>query len=81
MTLRELINRLEALSNNGRRDQMTVMLHVDGYMEQDCYGQDECETVDGACVDMYNNCGTFDESDDSYEFIKIYTKAEYITLI
>lgn len=73
MQLRELINRLEKLSRNGLNDHMDVMLHVDGYMEQDCFGQDECEDVKGACIDMFNNCGTFDESSDSFEFIKIYT--------
>ena len=71
MTLRELINRLEELSKNGLNDKMTVMVHVEGYMEQDCFGQDDCAEVVNAYIDMFNNCGTFDESDDSYEFIKI----------
>ena len=41
MSLREFINRLEELSKNGRNDHMSVHVHVKGYMEQDCYGQDE----------------------------------------
>ena len=72
LTLRELINHLEKLSKNGRNDRMPVMMHSDAYMEQDCYGQDECDNVHGACIDMFNDCGTFDESTESYEFIKIY---------
>lgn len=71
MTLRELINKLEGLSRNGMNDRMTVMVHVEGYMEQDCYGQDECEEVEGVVIDMFNDCGTFDESTESYDFIKI----------
>ena len=71
MTLREFINRLEELSNNGRNDGMSVHVHVKGYMEQDCYGQDDTVHVKNAYIAQYNNCGTFDESDDSYEFIKI----------
>lgn len=71
MSLREFINRLEELSKNGRNDHMSVHVHVKGYMEQDCYGQDECETVKNAYIAQFNNCGTFDESDESYEFIEI----------
>lgn len=71
MTLREFINKLEKISNGGRNDHMTVMVHVEGYMEQDCYGQDETVDVKGACIDMYNDCGTFDESTESYEYVKI----------
>ena len=71
MTLRELINRLEELSHNGVYDNMTVMLHSSGYMDQDCYGQDECETVKSAYRSSWYSCGTFDESDDSYDFVKI----------
>ena len=69
MTLRELINRLEELSHNGVYDNMTVMLHSKAYMEKDCYGQDECEVIKNAYRSEWNNCGTFDESDDSYEYI------------
>jgi hypothetical protein len=72
ITLRELINRLEQLSDNGKNDRMSVMMHSEAYMEQDCFGQDECDNVYGACIDMFNDCGTFDESTESYEFIKIY---------
>lgn len=71
ITLRELINRLEQLSHNGRNDNMTVMMHSEAYMEQDCYGQDECDYVHNAFISMFNDCGTFDESTESYEFIKI----------
>lgn len=71
MTLREFINRLEKLSNNGLNDNMSVEVHVKGYMKQDCYGQDDTVYVKNAYIEQYNNCGTFDESDDSYEFIKI----------
>ena len=71
MTLREFINRLEELSKNGRNDNMSVHVHVKDYMEQDCYGQDETVHIKNAYITQYNNCGTFDESDDSYEFIEI----------
>jgi len=71
LTLREFINRLEELSNNGRNDSMSVHIHIEGYMGQDCYGQDDTVDVKNAYIAQYNNCGTFDESDDSYEFIEI----------
>lgn len=71
MTLRELINKLEKLSKNGLNDGLSVMVHIDGYMEQDCFGQDECVDVNNVYIDIFNDCGDFDESDSSYEFIKI----------
>lgn len=71
MTLREFIDRLEELSQNGKNDHMPVEVHVKGYMEQDCYGQDDTAYVKNAFITQYNNCGTFDESDDSYDFIEI----------
>ena len=71
LTLRELINRLEKLSNNGRNDSMYVEVHVSDLMEHDRYGQPETAIVTNAFIDQWNNCGTFDESDDSYEYIKL----------
>jgi len=72
INLRELINKLEEISDNGRNDYLSVMIHSDVYMEKDCFGQDECDEVHGACIDIFNDCGTFDESTESYEFVKIY---------
>jgi hypothetical protein len=69
LTLRELINRLEELSHNGRNDDMPVEIHVTDLMEHDRYGQPETAIVTNAFIDQWNNCGTFDESDDSYEYI------------
>ena len=71
LTLRELINRLEELSNNGRNDGMRVEVHVSDLMEHDCYGQPETAIITNAFIDQWNNCGTFDESDDSYEYIEL----------
>ena len=71
LTLRELINRLEKLSNNGRNDGMSVEVHVSDLMEHDRYGQPETAIITNAFIDQWNNCGIFDESDDSYEYIEL----------
>lgn len=71
LTLRELINRLEELSHNGHNDGMPVEVHVTDLMEHDCYGQPKTAIVTNAFIDQWNNCGTFDESDDSYVYIEL----------
>ena len=62
MKLRELINRLKELSNNGRNDNMSVEI------SDPDFGNYE---IKGAYIAQFNNCGTFDESDDSYEYIEL----------
>lgn len=62
LKLRELINRLEELSNNGRRDDMSVEI------SDPDFGNYE---IKGAYIEQFNNCGTFDESDDSYEYVEL----------
>lgn len=74
MTLRELINRLEELSNKGRNDGMTVEVHVTDLMEYDLYGQPETAVITNAFIDLWNNGPSFDESDDSYEYIELIAK-------
>ena len=71
LTLRELINRLEELSHNGHNDDMPIEIYVTDLMEHDCYGQPETAIVTNAFINQWNNCGTFDESDDSYEYIEL----------
>ena len=60
LTLRELINRLEELSNNGRRDGMTVELSDPDFGNY---------VIKGAYIERFNNCDTFNESSDSYEYV------------
>ena len=68
MKLRELINRLEELSNKGRNDNMTVQ--ISEFQKSEYLAEDlELFEVKGAFIEQFNNCGTFDESDDSYEYI------------
>ena len=43
-------------------------------MEYDYYGQPETAVITNAFIDQWNNCGTFDESDDSYEYIELIAK-------
>ena len=62
LTLRELINRLEELSNNGRRDGMSVEISDPDFCNY---------VITGAYIEQFNNCGTFDESDDSYEYVEL----------
>lgn len=62
LKLRELINRLEELSNNGRRDDMSVEI------SDPDFGNYE---IKGVYIEQFNNCGTFDESDDSYEYVEL----------
>lgn len=60
LTLRELINRLEELSHNGLNDGMTVELSDPDFGNY---------VIKGAYIEQFNNCDTFDESDDSYEYV------------
>ena len=60
LTLRELINRLEELSHNGLNDGMSVELSDPDFGNY---------VIKGAFIDQFNNGDTFDESDDSYEYI------------
>lgn len=62
MTLRELINRLEELSHNGRNDYMSV--EISGEDEE--MGQ---FVVKGAYIEQFNNAGIFDESTESYDYV------------
>lgn len=68
LTLRELINRLEELSNNGRRDGMSVQISE---FQKSEYDADDLGlfSVKGAFIEQFNNGDTFDESDDSYEYV------------
>lgn len=71
LTLRELINRLEELSNNGRNDNMEVAVHVKDLMDYDCFDQPEAAPVTNAYIALYNDGPNFDESSESYEYIMI----------
>ena len=68
LTLRELINRLEKLSNNGKRDGMSVKISE---FQKSEYDADDLWlfSVKGAFIEQFNNADTFDESDDSYEYV------------
>ena len=70
LTLRELINRLEELSNNGKRDGMPVQISE---FQKSEYDADDLGlfNIKGAFIEQFNNADTFDESDDSYEYIEL----------
>lgn len=67
MKLRELINRLEELSNNGRNDNMDVEIFVDGY-NYIIDGNEIGDEVTGAYISR------FVTSNDEYDFIQIVSK-------
>lgn len=70
MKLRELINRLEELSYNGINDNMTVQ--ISRFSKSEYLAEDlELFSVKNAYIEQFNNAETFDESDDSYEFIEL----------
>jgi len=62
LTLRELINRLEKLSHNGLNDGMSVEISDPDFGDY---------VIKGAFIDQFNDGETFDESDYSYEYIKL----------
>ena len=68
MRLRELINRLEEISHNGRNDNMNVQ--ISEFQKSEYLAEDlELFEVKGAYIEQFNNCGTFDESDESYNYV------------
>lgn len=64
MKLRELINRLEYLSNNGKFDELDVEV-FDSYMSYNANGNDVCEPINSVFIDRYIS------DNDEYNYIQI----------